>query len=129
MTLFAAFGIGMIVLFVLMVLIGGFFMWIAAKIARVEKSSFGRAIMAALASSFVSIVAAIIFNLLPVIGNLFGFLIGIVLSILVIKAIFSTSIGKALLVWIFDIIATAIALVLASAIAASSIIFARCLWQ
>lgn len=121
MALFAAFGVGMIILFILMVLLGGFFMWIAAKIARVGDSSFGRAIIASVASSFVSILAALVFNALPFVGNLFGFIIGIILSILIIKAIFRTSLSKALLVWIFDLIATGIAIAIAAVITASSI--------
>jgi hypothetical protein len=120
--LFAAFGIGIIFLFILMVLLGGLFMWIAAKIVRVENSSFGRALVAAIGSSFISVLAAFLFNLLPVIGNLFGFIIGLLLSILVIKAVFGTSFGKALLVWIFDLIATFIAVALAAMLMASSLL-------
>lgn len=122
MALFAAFGIGIIFLFILMVILGGLFMWIGAKIVRVENSSFGRALVAAIGSSFVSVLAAFLFNLLPVIGNLFGFIIGLVLSIVAIKAAFGTSFGKAMLVWIFNLIATFIAIVLVAMITASSLL-------
>ena len=120
MAFFAAFGIGIIFLFILMVLLGGLFMWIAAKMVRVEDSSFGRAMIAAIGSSFISVFVAFLFNLLPIIGNLFGFIIGLVLAILVIKAAFRTSFGKALLVWIFNLIATFIAVALAAMLMASS---------
>jgi hypothetical protein len=119
--LFAAFGIGIIFLFILMVLLGGFFMWIAAKIVRAENSSFGRALVAAIGSSFIAVLAAFLFDLLPVIGNLFGFIIGLILAIVVIKAAFGTSFGKALLIWIFDLIATFIAVALAAILMASSL--------
>ena len=123
MNLFAAFGIGIIFLFILMVLIGGLFMWLAAKLVRVENASFVRALLAAIGSSFVSVLAAFLFNLLPVFGNLFGFIIGLICSILVIKGIFGTNFGKALLVWIFNLIATFIALGLAAMLTASSLFF------
>lgn len=122
MALFAAFGIGIIFLFILMVLLGGLFMWIAAKIARVEGATFVRALAASIGAAFVSVLVAFLFNLVPVIGNLFGFILGLVLSIVVIKAAFRTSFGQALLVWIFNLIATFIAVVLAAMISASSLV-------
>ena len=123
MSIFAAFGAGIIFVFVSMVIIGGFFMWIAAKIAGVEKSSFARAIVAAIGSSIASIVAAFIFNLLPVFGNLFGFILGLIVSIFIIKAAFDTNFGKALLVWIFDLIGAVLAIVFAAMITASTLLF------
>lgn len=108
-----------------MVIIGGFLMWVAAKIARVERSTFGRAMFAAIASSFVSILVAFIFNLVPAFGNLFGFIVGLILSLLVIKAVFRTSFGKALLVWIFNLVASILAIVAAAMITASSLLFSR----
>ncbi len=119
-TLFATFGIGIIFLFILAVLLGGLFMWLAAKIVRVENSSFGRAMVAAIGSSFISVLISFLFNMLPVFGNLFGFIIGLILSIVVIKAAFGTTFGKALLVWIFNLIATGIAVALAAMLTASS---------
>jgi len=108
-----------------MVIIGGLLMWVAAKIARVEESSFGRAMFAAIATSFVSILVAFVFNLVPAFGNLFGFIVGLVLSILIIKAVFRTSFGQALLVWIFNLIAAVLAIVLAAIITASSLLLSR----
>ena len=127
MNLFMGFGLGMVFAFVLMVIVGGFFMWIAAKIARVEKSTFGRAIVAAIASSFVSILAAFVFHFFPVLGNFLGYIIGLLLSILIIKGVFETSFGKALLVWVFDIIAKIIAVLAASVIVAGSFAVFSCI--
>lgn len=125
MALFAAFGIGIVFAFVFMVIVGGVFMWIAAKIARVERSTFVRAMAAAIAASFVEILVAFVFNLVPVFGNLFGFIVGLILSILVIKAVFRTSFGKALLIWIFNLIAAVIAIAGAAMITASSFLLSR----
>ncbi|MCX5752898.1 MAG: hypothetical protein NTW97_04530 [Candidatus Krumholzibacteria bacterium] len=125
MGIFATFGIGIIFAFILMVIIGGFLMWVAAKIARVEKSSFARAMAAAVAASFIEIFVAFLFNLIPVFGNLFGFILGLVIAILVIKGVFRTSFGKALLVWIFNLAAAFVALALAAMIMASSFLLSR----
>ncbi len=125
MALFAAFGVGIIFVFVFSVIISGLFMWIAAKIARVEKAGFGRAMVAAIVSSFVEVLVAFVFNVIPVLGNLIGFIIGLMLAIFVIKAVFRTSFGKALLVWIFNIIAVLVAVALAAMITASSFLLSR----
>jgi hypothetical protein len=124
-SLFASFGIGIIFAFILMVLIGGFLMWIAAKIARVEKSSFARAMAAAVATAFIEMLVAFLFNLVPVLGNLFGFILGLVITILVIKTVFGTSFGKALVVWIFNIVAAGVGLLLAAMLMASSLLMSH----
>jgi hypothetical protein len=125
MGLFASFGIGIIFAFILMVIVGGLFMWIAAKIARVEKSGFARAMVAAVATSFVTVLASFLFKLVPVLGDLFGFIAGLVLTILVIKAAFGTSFGKAFVVWIFYLVAAGISVALATVIMASSFLLSR----
>lgn len=125
MGIFATFGIGIIFAFILMVIIGGLLMWVAAKIARVEHSSLGRAMAAAVATSFVTVLASFLFKLVPVLGDLFGFIAGLVLAILVIKAVFRTSFGKALVVWIFNLVATGFAVLLATMIMASSLLLSR----
>ena len=123
--IFASFGIGIIFAFILMVIIGGLLMWIAAKITRVENSSFGRAMAAAVATSFVTILASFLFKLVPVLGDFFGFIAGLVLTILVIKAVLRTSFGKAFVVWIFYLVAAGVAVALAAMIMASSLLLSR----
>jgi|WetSurMetagenome_2_1015567.scaffolds.fasta_scaffold1129319_1 hypothetical protein len=125
MGIFATFGIGIIFAFILMVIVGGLLMWAAAKIARVEDSSFGRAMTAAVASSFVTVLVSFLFKLVPVLGDFFGFIAGLVLAILIIKAVFRTSFGKALIVWMFHLVATFVAIVLAAMIMASSLLLSR----
>ncbi len=125
MGIFATFGVGIVFVFVFMVIIGGFFMWIAAKIARVEKSSFGRAMAAAVATSTVSALVTFLFGLIPLPGDLAGLIAGLALAILVIKAVFGTGFGKAFVVCIFYLAAAGIAVVLASMVMASSLLLSR----
>ena len=96
------------------IILGGFFMWIAAKISGVRRATFGRAILAAISTTLVSFFFTFIGHFVPFIGNLVGFIIGLILTILVIKGAFDTTTGKAVLVWIFNIVAVAIAVLLAS---------------
>lgn len=121
MPFFVGFGAWVIFLVLFTVLLGGFFMWIAAKIARVKKSTFGRAILAAFVSSIVAIVVSFIFGVVPVIGNGLGFLLGLFFSILIIMWAFDTSFFKALLVWIFNIIAVIIAVAITALLTAGSL--------
>jgi hypothetical protein len=114
--LFMGFGVAAIFAFVFAVILGGFFMWIAAKISGVRHATFGRAMLAAVGTSLVSFFFTFVFHFVPVLGNLIGFIIGLVLTILVIKGAFDTTTGKAVLVWIFNIVAVVIAVFLASII-------------
>ena len=92
-------------LLVLWVLLAAFFIWIGAKMALIRKSSFGRAILAALACGISSFIFSGILLSVPVIGPVLGQIIGIMLSLFIIKVIFETSFGKAFLAWIFQIVA------------------------
>jgi hypothetical protein len=116
------FGYGMIFIVVLAVLFGGLMMWIAAKIAGVRKATFGRAVVAAIGCAAVSFLLGAGFHFIPIFGDLVGFFIGLVLSILVIKGAFDTTTGKALLVWIFEIIAAFVAIVIGTMLAAGTFI-------
>jgi hypothetical protein len=126
MPFFIGFGAWVLFLMLFAVFLGGFFMWIAAKIARVEKSTFSRALLAAVTSSIVAIIVSFIFGVLPVIGNGLGFLAGLLFSILIIMWAFDTSFFKALLVWVFDIIAMIIAVVLTALVTAGSFMMFAC---
>jgi hypothetical protein len=91
-------------------------MWIGAKIACVGNATFGRSIVAAVGSGFITWLGSIVFEQIPGTTYIIGFFIGLFFTILVIKATYSTSFGKALLVWIFQIIALFVALVIISAV-------------
>jgi hypothetical protein len=126
MPFFIGFGVWVLFLLVFGILIGGFFMWIAAKIVRVEKSSFGRALLASIGSSVMAVVLSFVFGIVPLIGNGLGFLVGLLFSIFIIKGAFDTSFGKALLVWIFNIVAVVIAVGLTALVTAGSLFFLSC---
>lgn len=121
MPFFVGFGAWVLVLLLFTIVIGGFFMWIAAKIARVGKSSFARAILAAVVSSVVSMIVSFVFGVLPLIGNGLGFLAGLLVSILIIMWAFDTSFAKAILVWIFNLVAVVIAVGLTALLTAGSL--------
>ena len=93
------------------VLFSAFFIWIGAKMAFIPKASFGRAIMAAIACGMGSFLLSGMLLFLPSIGPLLGQIIGIILSLFIIKAMFETSFGKAFLAWLFQIFAVIITLV------------------
>ena len=95
------------------VVVAGLFMWLGAKIAGVRRATFGRAVVAAIASWFVTGLCFGLAPILPVIGLGLATLGSILLSLVVIKAAFDTSLGKALLVWIFNLIVQAVAALLA----------------
>ena len=112
---------GILGIFALSIIIAGFFMWIGAKLAGVAKSSFGLAIGAAIVVSLVTWVISGLFSILPVIGTLLGFVIALIVSIFLIKAVFDTSLGKAFLTWIFNIMAQFLAIFIGSLIFVGSI--------
>ena len=120
MNIFMGLGAVAIFAFIFAVILGGFFMWIAAKISGVRHATFGRAMLAAVGTTLVSFFFTFVFHFVPIFGNLIGFIIGLVLTILVIKGAFDTTTGKAVLVWIFNIVAAVIAVVLASIIGAGT---------
>jgi len=110
--------VAILLFFIFGVIIGGLFIWIAAKIARVENATFAKAILVSIASIFLIV---ILFILMPFLGHLLGFILGLILSILIIKTIFNTSFARSIIVWIFLLIAIAIAILLLSIIGISSI--------
>jgi hypothetical protein len=93
-------------------IIAAFFMWVGAKMAGVRRATFGKSIVAALGSAFITWFISLVFSVVPVFGTFLGFIIGLFFAILVIKASYNTSFGKALLVWIFHIIAEIIAIII-----------------
>ena len=95
---------------VISIIVAGIFMLIGAKIAGVKNATLGKSIWAAIASGFIMWIVTLVFSIIPILGSIIGFIIGLILALLVIKSVYSTSFGKALLVWIFNIIAQVIAI-------------------
>ncbi len=100
-------------LVVLASLVAGFFMYVAAKLAMVEKATFGRAILAALGSSLADWVLTAALSPVPLLGSCSGFVIGLAASLVIIMLVFETTVPKALLVWLFHLLAELVALFIA----------------
>jgi hypothetical protein len=105
----AGLGVGLIAFLVLALLISAFFLWIGAKLAGIRGASFGKAVLAALVSVVALAILEIVLSLIPRIGGTLGLLLGILVSIYVIKAVFDTGWGKAILAWILYIAAIIVA--------------------
>ena len=110
-----------LVLLIIKILLGGFVMLLAAKIASVKDATFGKCIVASIAVGIMSFIVMLIFGLLPIVGHLFGLLLALLLSVFIIKGMLSTSFGKALVVWLFDLILSVILGILAAAFFAAGL--------
>ncbi len=92
-------GYGLLILLVTL-LVGAFFLWIGAKVAKIAGATFLKALLA----TFLGMVAGIILGLVPVLG----WLLGIVAYIVIIKYIFNTDWGKAIIAWLISFVAAII---------------------
>jgi hypothetical protein len=108
--------IGFILVLILFgTLLGSFLMWYGAGLAGIPKSSFWRSLAAALFAcvvTYLSTLAALGLGL-PL-KTLHGFVVGLVVSLLVIKATYLTSFFKALVPWLFFMIVQALVILAAA---------------
>jgi len=82
------------------------FMWIGARLVRVHRANIFKAILVAILGTAVAWAARYALTVLvPLAGQIFGFLLGYFLVLLIIKAVFQTSLIRALGVWIFFLLA------------------------
>lgn len=114
MTILGMTFVSLVEVFVIALVFSALFIWAGASMAKVKSANFGKSFMAALASSIITWVITALFAGITGIGSIIGFLIGLFLTILVIKTIFKTDWGKALLVWIFHIVAEVLAIIVGS---------------
>ncbi len=103
---------GLLFAALLVVVLDSFFLHVGAKLAGVRKASFGTAVKASVACALATLLLAIVFSWIPVAGTAVGFLIGLGLTILVLQASYKTSFGKAFLLWIFNVAAQILAVIL-----------------
>jgi|Deesub1362A_J573_1020465.scaffolds.fasta_scaffold03592_7 hypothetical protein len=89
-------------------MVSALFLWAGAKMARVPGATFGKAVLAALAGSFVSWLVSLLFSVAAGPGTLLGWAIGTLMVIFVIKGVYGVALGKALLVWVFHLVAQVI---------------------
>ena len=99
-------------LFILAALLAGFFMYVGAKMAMVPRATFGRAVLAAIGCTIADWTLTVAFSPVPLLGSCSGFLIGLAGSLVIIMLVFETTVGRALLVWLFHLFAQIVALFL-----------------
>lgn len=95
------------------IILAGLFMLIGASVAKVPGRTFGKAVAAALLAGLGGNAVGGIFLIIPLIGPVLGVFVNIIVQIFIIKAIFETDAGKAVLTWIFSLIAQIIVAVIA----------------
>jgi hypothetical protein len=100
-------------LVLLAILLAGLFMYVGAKFAMVEKATFGRAVLAAIACTLADWALTAALSPVPLLGSCSGFIIGLAASLLIVKAVFDTTLARAFLVWVFHLLAQILALFLA----------------
>ncbi|MBI5675836.1 MAG: hypothetical protein HZC48_08450 [Nitrospirae bacterium] len=96
---------------VLAAFIAGFFIWVGSKLAGINNTTIGKSVLAAIACSLSLWFITGVFFFNPIIG----FFIGHLICLWIIKNIFETTFGKALLAWIFHFAAQVIAIIIAIA--------------
>ena len=112
-TLLAVIAVG----FLIVAAIAGFFMWIGAKIARIEGATFGRSMWAAVAAGLASSVVTLILSVFGLPGV--GAVLGILAVILVLQSIYQTTFLKALICWVGYLVSAFIAAFVSMALVAS----------
>jgi hypothetical protein len=112
MEIFAGIAGAVVGIAVIAAFIAGFFIWVGAKMAGVRNATMGKSILAAVSCTLFVWILAAVFSVLPVVGTAVGFIVGLIACVWIIKAIFDTSTGKALLAWIFHFAAQVIAVII-----------------
>jgi hypothetical protein len=110
--------------FVVATVVSAFFIWIGAKVAGVAKATFGKAVWAALLTSFfvwaLTGAASVLFG----VGSVGGWILGVIITLFLLKWIYKTTWGKALLTWLFCGIAQAVVLVIVVVLSLTGVIAA-----
>jgi len=105
-----------LVLIFLNFIIAGFFIWVGAKITRINNSTLKRAYLAAIAASFTTYFMTILLSALPAISTILSFFIGVFLCLFVIKRVFRSTIRQAFMIWIFNIVAQILAVIIGASL-------------
>jgi hypothetical protein len=100
--------------------VGALFLYWAAAIAKIEGRTYGKAFLANFFCIVISIGTSLLFAATPFVD----ILVWLILSFVLIKAVFSTTVGKAVIAWIMQIIFAAIVI---GGIVSVTIIVARSL--
>jgi hypothetical protein len=96
-------------------ILGLFLMWYGAGLAGIQKSSFWRSLAAAFLSSADTYLMALVALLAgPPVKLLYGLAAGLLLSVFIIKGVYRTSFLKALVPWLFFLIAQTLVILAAT---------------
>lgn len=98
-----------------------FFMWLGAKMAGAKNSTFGNSFLAAIGTTFVVWLVSWLVSVFNI-NVTIGFVAGLILTILVIRGIYEITFGRALVVWIFSLVAEGLAIFVAFLIFGSVIL-------
>jgi hypothetical protein len=104
--------VSIIIAFFVYLLVMAFFLWIGAHIARVSKSTFGRSLLCAFLITVISWFVAGLLSFTGIAGTWVGFVIALLITLFIIKGVYRTGFGRAILVWIFSILAVIVVAVI-----------------
>lgn len=100
--------LGVIVGVFVALFIQALFLLLGAKLAGIEDRTFGRALGTAFLGGIASFIVSAILGFVPLIGHVLGLVCGFLISALIMKAIFTTTLGKAawamVIAWILTLI-------------------------
>ncbi len=113
--------VGGLLALVIGILVSALFLWVAAKIVKIDGASFGKAILATIVGFIAAGIINFVLAFIPVIGWILGFIAAILIMVFVIQKFFATTFGKAFLVWLIDFIISLIIGILFALIAGVSI--------
>ncbi|MFW5837049.1 MAG: hypothetical protein ACOCVM_03515 [Desulfovibrionaceae bacterium] len=92
-----------VLFFVLSVLAGAVVVHVAARLAKVPDSRFVKAVKAVILNALASLLVSVVLtSLVPVAGTALGFIISLLVTLWILRAIYKTTWGKAALMWIFQ---------------------------
>lgn len=96
---------------VVVTLVGAGILSLATSLAGIEGRTFGKALTATVGAAIAGFVVGIPLSILGVDGGLFASAVGLLTYLAVIRAVYDTSWGKALLAWFLELVVVAILLV------------------
>lgn len=109
-------------LFVAATIISAFFIWIGSRVAGVPEATFGKAFWAAIITSLVVWALTGLASLLFGFGSVAGWLLGVIITLMLLKWIYKTTWGKAFLTWLFCGIAQVAVFVVAIILALTGVV-------
>lgn len=96
--------VGGILGLIIFILLGALFLWIAAKIVKIEGASYGKSILVTIVGFIAAGIVNFILAFIPVIGWILGIIVAILVMVFIIQKFFATTFGKAFLVWLIDVV-------------------------